>query len=60
MTATTRLLLEGTGDPAQADELVGLVEDNGIFYILNWLRDTPRESETVMRTFPTAAPSTAS
>jgi NADPH:quinone reductase-like Zn-dependent oxidoreductase len=24
-----RLLLEGTGDPAQVDKLVGLVEDNG-------------------------------
>jgi len=66
-----RLLLEGTGDPAEVAKLVGLVEENGTvvafssatgqtpavplpdliyrgislrsFYILGWLRDTPRE-----------------
>jgi NADPH:quinone reductase-like Zn-dependent oxidoreductase len=69
--ASLRLLLEGTGDPAQVGKLVGLVEDSGsvvafasatgqapaipladliyrgislrAFYILSWLRDTPRE-----------------
>jgi NADPH:quinone reductase-like Zn-dependent oxidoreductase len=68
--ASLRMLLEGTGDPAEVAKLVGLVEENGSvvafssatgqapaiplddliyrgvslrsFYILNWLRDTPR------------------
>jgi NADPH:quinone reductase-like Zn-dependent oxidoreductase len=69
--ARLRLLLEGTGDPAQIAELVRSVEDGGsvvafsaatgqppslpladliyrgislrAFFILNWIRNTPRE-----------------
>ena len=69
--ASLRMLLDGTGDPAEVAKLVGLVAENGSvvafssatgqtpaipladlmyrgfslhsFYILRWLRDTPRE-----------------